>query len=119
MKLIVAAIGLVLTASPAEAAVRKVVFDYLTEFGYGVTFGSLAYDDANSGVLTYNDLLSFSFNTGLGGTYDLAYVREQVLPADGIKHLGYNTASKNSILWKTIINMQYLQWRRGGSCPAL
>jgi hypothetical protein len=93
-KMIIAAIALTIATLPAEAVVRQVNFDYLTQYGYGVTFGSLTYDDSNVGVLTYDNLLSFSFNTGLGGTYDLAYVREWVQPADGMNYLGYNTVSR-------------------------
>jgi hypothetical protein len=60
-------------AAPASAAVTTVDYDFVTADGGSAGNGSFSFDSALTGLLTYEDLDSFSITIG-GGSYDLAYV---------------------------------------------
>jgi hypothetical protein len=67
------AAALTAVAAPAAAAVTTVDYDFVTAGGGSAGGGSFSFDSSLTGLLTYNDLDSFSITIG-AGSYDLAYV---------------------------------------------
>jgi hypothetical protein len=89
---IIAAGGIALTtvSLPAAAAVAVLDFNFL-DHGSSVASGDFTYNSADTGVIGWSDVLSFSISFPLGKTYDLAFVNSG---NDTVyRYLGFNTAS--------------------------
>jgi PEP-CTERM motif len=89
---IIAAGGIALTtvSLPAAAAVAVLDFNFLYH-GSSVASGDFTYNSADTGLIGWSDVLSFSISFPLGMTYDLGFVNSG---NDTVyRYLGFDTAS--------------------------
>jgi PEP-CTERM motif len=87
-------VELIVGVSGARAALVTDAFSFLDAGNNVLASGTFSYDSANSGLLTYGQLSSFSisFPTPNAQSYDLAFVNSLTSPNDYV-YFGYDTVS--------------------------